>query len=1034
MNKTDSQITPLFEEKNNFINKLLGEMKNQFNDKTKLDDKYKTETEATYSKVCSDSSQIDCVELKDALGKSTSSASESITNSNKKLSDKQPGIMLKFKKPNSESPTSPGKRSVRVKSSSSDEKVEESPKRSSRRRSKDCKESVLQSAIARKEKSYNESSKPQRLSRQLKPTPKLLENLANAKPDKKVKPFRNTDTIKDNDVVQQSGDEKNKTNKRNKNYKKSNQKEAKKMKTDSFEVNEKESESDESMSTDNEVNLEAVKNMPQRVSSSQSKADSEEPSGLSPNIADQASDFPDDPECSSVGAQLIASKLCLCTQKTNIYRSNENNTVHCSAVDSIGEKLIGCSREVNVEETPLLRPSQRVPYLSLCELHKNRLIRHNCCPTCGVFCTQGRFVECDSKHQYHRSCQISIGNIECCPHCGLSTPSRDIFIKMHCSNKPIFLPVQKFHCQSAKMTFPNDKDRPTSSTPQLLPIETFQVFDMAQINGGNFNETDVIDAVREEDVAKLASIIASDTIEMNFRLPDFNDGTPLHYAAHKGLLKVCHLLVSSSLELDEFDKEQNTPLMLAINSNENDVVQYLVRTGASITIKGTDGMTPLHVAAKCGNLAACEVLLKAGVTIKNYINSQDDGGWTPLVWACENGFGDVADLLINKGADPLLRDVEHNEALHWASFSGSSHIVELLLNKGCNVNTVNAHEETPLHISAREDRYNAVIVLLARGANVFLANKNNETPLECVPEDGICYNAIALNVQMQSSTGPDSTKYKTILSNDISRGREVNPIQCVNTFDDEPEPKNYVYITKSHITSDGFSIDGKLSLLQTCNCEERCMSDGCACGKLSVKCWYDEEGKLSPDFNFADSPIIFECNDACSCNAITCRNRAVQRGLQQRFQLYKTDTKGWGVKTLKFIPKGSYVCEYVGEILTDVEADRREDDSFFFDLDNKGLESFCVDAKYYGNFTRFINHCCTPNLHPVKVFTDHQDLRFPKIAFFALRDITLGEELSFDYGHKFWLVKNKLFSCQCESTDCKYSAETVMEVEEDGVS
>lgn len=141
---------------------------------------------------------------------------------------------------------------------------------------------------------------------------------------------------------------------------------------------------------------------------SRNKEDFDEPSGPSPNIADQAKDFPDDPECSSVGAQLIASRLCLCTQKTKLFAdANESgnvpklkkkkitvskylfvDTIYCTAVDSISEKLIGCSREVDFKETSFLRPSQRVPYLILCDLHRNRLLRHNCCPTCGVFCTQ----------------------------------------------------------------------------------------------------------------------------------------------------------------------------------------------------------------------------------------------------------------------------------------------------------------------------------------------------------------------------------------------------------------------------------------------------------------------------------------------------------------------------------------------------------------------------------------------------------------------------------------------------------------------
>lgn len=36
-----------------------------------------------------------------------------------------------------------------------------------------------------------------------------------------------------------------------------------------------------------------------------------------------------------------------------------------------------------------------------------------------------------------------------------------------------------------------------------------------------------------------------------------------------------------------------------------------------------------------------------------------------------------------------------------------------------------------------------------------------------------------------------------------------------------------------------------------------------------------------------------------------------------------------------YFQQGSYVCEYVGEIITDLEADQRQDDSYLFDLDNR---------------------------------------------------------------------------------------------------
>lgn len=96
----------------------------------------------------------------------------------------KPRIVLTFVKPGTNEPSKLnesgvlGRRLLRPKVNPSEGC--ESMKRSSRRRSRDHNESVLQSAIFRKEQSYNDSNKSQRPTRQLKPTPKILENLANA--------------------------------------------------------------------------------------------------------------------------------------------------------------------------------------------------------------------------------------------------------------------------------------------------------------------------------------------------------------------------------------------------------------------------------------------------------------------------------------------------------------------------------------------------------------------------------------------------------------------------------------------------------------------------------------------------------------------------------------------------------------------------------------------------------------------------------------------------------------------------------------
>lgn len=82
--------------------------------------------------------------------------------------------------------------------------------------------------------------------------------------------------------------------------------------------------------------------------------------------------------------------------------------------------------------------------------------------------------------------------------------------------------------------------------------------------------------------------------------------------------------------------------------------------------------------------------------MKKFVNQTDDGGWTPLVWAVENQRRDVVRFLLEKGADPTLRDSENNTALHWAAMVGCRVIMEDLLKFGSHVNASNRNGDSPL--------------------------------------------------------------------------------------------------------------------------------------------------------------------------------------------------------------------------------------------------------------------------------------------------------------------------------------------------
>ncbi|XP_050993266.1 histone-lysine N-methyltransferase EHMT2 isoform X1 [Labeo rohita] len=520
--------------------------------------------------------------------------------------------------------------------------------------------------------------------------------------------------------------------------------------------------------------------------------------------------------------------------------------------------------------------------------------------------------------------------------------------------------------------------------------------------------------------AQRVLLMLMEGIDPSYQSDSQNRRCALHAAAQRGLLEVCYLLIQAGAKVDAQDKTLRTPLLEAIVNNHVEVVKYLIQSGACVYHAEEDGSTGLHHAAKLGNLEVVMLLLSTGQVD---INAQDSGGWTPIIWAAEHRHIDVIRALLNRGADVTLRDKEMNVCLHWASFAGSAEIAELVLNAGCPLSSVNLHGDTPLHISAREGFIDCVTLFLSRGADIDIMNKEGDTPLSLARCDTPVWVALQINRKLRRGIANRIVRTERIICSDVAQGYENVPIPCVNGVDDEGCPSDYKYIAENCETST-MNIDRNITHLQHCSCTDDCSSSNCLCGQLSIRCWYDKDHRLLQEFNKIEPPLIFECNMACSCHK-TCKNRVVQAGIKVRLQLYRTEKMGWGVRALQDIPQGSFICEYVGELISDAEADVREDDSYLFDLDNKDGEVYCIDARYYGNISRFINHLCDPNIIPVRVFMLHQDLRFPRIAFFSSRDIFTGQELGFDYGDRFWDIKSKYFTCQCGSEKCKHSAEAI---------
>ena len=233
---------------------------------------------------------------------------------------------------------------------------------------------------------------------------------------------------------------------------------------------------------------------------------------------------------------------------------------------------------------------------------------------------------------------------------------------------------------------------------------------------------------------------------------------------------------------------------------------------------------------------------------------------------------------------------------------------------------------------------------------------------------------------------------------------------------------------KTNIPGPGCDLEQFSEQYAGCDCEALCSVTFCNCFSY-FGLSYNEERKLCVEnlptgFN---KPII-ECGNDCSCS-MKCHNRVVQRGIRHTFSVFQSQGKGLGLMnsaTNETIPAFSFVCEYAGEVIGYEEARRRVRENEAHSKDNYVIAlrehvqdketCFYVDPYKLGNLGRFINHSCDPNLIMIPVRINHP---IPRLALFARRDITPGEELTFDYSGKATFLSSLKRSASCLPSNVK---------------
>ncbi len=255
--------------------------------------------------------------------------------------------------------------------------------------------------------------------------------------------------------------------------------------------------------------------------------------------------------------------------------------------------------------------------------------------------------------------------------------------------------------------------------------------------------------------------------------------TALMTAVRTGSVDAVKVLIAHGADMNATEPESGqTMLMTAAAEAHPALVQLLIARGADVNVRSVVGFSPFTFAVRAGDLASVKLLMAAGASANERLPAPrrpevdadaDDNdtptGTTALVLAILNAHYEIADYLLDQGADPNA-DSAGQTALHalvatmnWeglgspdAELTGTGRLdardlLAVLLAAGANVNAGQTQVRgggvttgfsvepkamlgvTPFWLAARAADVRTMRVLAAHGADVHRGTEQGTTPL-----------------------------------------------------------------------------------------------------------------------------------------------------------------------------------------------------------------------------------------------------------------------------------------------------------------
>ncbi|XP_077431332.1 nuclear factor of kappa light polypeptide gene enhancer in B-cells inhibitor, alpha b [Vanacampus margaritifer] len=203
---------------------------------------------------------------------------------------------------------------------------------------------------------------------------------------------------------------------------------------------------------------------------------------------------------------------------------------------------------------------------------------------------------------------------------------------------------------------------------------------------------------------QLAACATADIQEWKTQVSEDGD-TLLHLAIiheAKDYIRTMIELSKNTDFLDVQNDQRQTPLHLAVITNQSDVCQRLLADGCDPTLVDDSGDMATHIACRHGNLLCFSVLTQfcRPEHLQTMLAACNYQGQNCLHLASVHGFLSLVENLVDLGADVNSKEQRNGRSgLHLAVDQQNLSLVKLLLKKGADPNLLTFGGHTPFHLT-----------------------------------------------------------------------------------------------------------------------------------------------------------------------------------------------------------------------------------------------------------------------------------------------------------------------------------------------